>query len=149
MKATSILSSNFCISPNAAILRLTAVTFVKCFALMHIHCKSRQKEENEIYLCRTFFEKKLLLTKCQLNVHVLKSNNLTFIFELRRWRFDFSSVGLQEVCCTVEPRCREMISDEFRHCDILRSHSFHCVTFFQHHVLQFGKTLKWRCGVYP
>lgn len=78
----------------------------------------------------------------------MKSNN-TFIFLLWRWRFDFFSVGLQEVCCTVEPHCREMISDEFRHCDILRSHSFHCVTFFQHHVLQFGKTLKWRCGVYP
>lgn len=35
-----------------------------------------------------------------------------------------------------------MISNGFRHCDILRSHSFDSVTFLQHHAVQFGKTLK-------
>ena len=35
-----------------------------------------------------------------------------------------------------------MISNGFRHCDILRSHSFDSITFIQHHAVQFGKTLK-------
>lgn len=47
------------------------------------------------------------------------------------------------MCCTVGRCCREMISNGFRHCDILRSHNFHRVTSFQHYVVQFGKTLKW------
>lgn len=50
---------------------------------------------------------------------------------------------LWDVCCTVKRCCREMIPNWFRHCDILRSHSFQCVTSSQHYVMQFGKTLKW------
>uniref|UniRef100_A0A3P8SMW7 Uncharacterized protein n=1 Tax=Amphiprion percula TaxID=161767 RepID=A0A3P8SMW7_AMPPE len=37
----------------------------------------------------------------------------------------------EQISPRVGHRCREMISNGFRHCDILRSHSFDCVTFIQ------------------
>lgn len=50
---------------------------------------------------------------------------------------------LWDVCRTVKRCSREMIPNGFRHCDILRSHSFQCVTSSQHYVMQLGETLKW------
>lgn len=43
--------------------------------------------------------------------------------------------------CTVDPCCREIISNLLRHCDILGSCGFHHVTSCQHSVMQFRQNI--------